>query len=100
MGKRAVLFWNEFVRNYGEEEEWTVRNTAYGTYRDGIIFLDSPSSAIDESRVQVIFLNEEAKENSLMEIFDVLGPWEDDRDTETIISEIRNARMSGPDISL
>jgi hypothetical protein len=77
-----------------------MRNTVYGTYRDGKIFLDSPGPAIDESRVQVIFLNEKARENSFMEIFDILGPWEDDRDTETIIAEIRNARISGPDICL
>ena len=77
-----------------------MQNTAYGTYKDGQIFLDTPGPAINKSRVQVIFLNEETKKNSLMEIFDVLGPWEDDRDTETIIAEIRNARVSSPDIHL
>lgn len=77
-----------------------MQNTAYGTYRDGQIFLDTPSPAIGESRVQVIFLNEKAKKNGLMDIFDVLGPWEDDRDAETIIAEIRNARVSSPDICL
>ena len=75
-------------------------NVAYGTYKNGQVFLDAPSPAIDESRVQVIFLNEETKKNSLLDIFDVLGPWEDDRDTETIIAEIRNARVSSPDIRL
>ena len=77
-----------------------MQNIAYGTYKNGQIFLDAPRPAIDESRVQVIFLNEETKKNSLMDIFDVLGPWEDDRDTETIIAEIRNARSSSPDIRL
>ena len=78
-----------------------MNNTSYGTYKNGQIFLDAPSPDIDESRVQVIFLNEETKKkNSLMDIFDVLGPWEDDRDTETIIAEIRNARVSSPDIRL
>ena len=77
-----------------------MQSTAYGTYKDGQIFFDAPSPAIGESRVQVIFLNEETKQNSLMDIFDVLGPWEDDRDAETIIAEIRNARVSSPDIRL
>ena len=77
-----------------------MRNTAYGTYRDGQIFLDTPGPAINESRVQVVFLHEETKKNSLTEIFDVLGPWEDDRDTESIIAEIRNARVPSPDIRL
>ena len=78
-----------------------MQNTAYGTYRNGQIFLDdAPSPNISESRVQVIFLNEKPKGNSLLDIFDVLGPWEDDRDTETIIAEIRNARVSSPDIRL
>ena len=77
-----------------------MRNTAYGTYRDGQIFLDAPSPVAGESRVQVIFLNKETKKNSLIEIFDVLGPWEDDRDTESIIAEIRNARAHNSDIRL
>jgi len=77
-----------------------MQSIAYGTYRDGQILLDTPCPAIDESRVQVIFLREEPKKNSLMEIFDVLGAWEDDRDTETIIAEIRNARVSSSDICL
>ena len=33
-----------------------MQNIAYGTYKKGQIFLDAPSPAIDESRVQVIFL--------------------------------------------
>ena len=77
-----------------------MRNTAYGTYKDGQIFLDTPGPAISESRVQVIFLHEETKKNSLTEIFDALGPWEDERDTESIIAEIRNARVPSPDIRL
>jgi len=77
-----------------------MQSITYGTYRDGQILLDTPYPAIDESRVQVIFLKEETNKNSLMEIFDVLGAWEDDRDTETIIAEIRNARVSSSDINL
>ena len=78
-----------------------MQNTAYGTYRDGQIFLDdAPSPVISESRVQVIFLNEKSKRNCLMDIFSVLGPWEDDRDADAIIADIRNARVPSPDICL
>jgi hypothetical protein len=42
-----------------------MQSVAYGIYRDGQILLDTPHPAIDESRVQVIFLNEETKKNSL-----------------------------------
>ena len=41
-----------------------MQNTAYGTYRNGQIFLDTPVPAIDESRVRIIFLNEENKGNN------------------------------------
>jgi hypothetical protein len=65
-------------------------NTVYGTYRGGQIIFDAPGSAVDESRVKVVFLDDDGvKKNGLTDIFDVLGPWEDDRDTETIIAEIR-----------
>ena len=77
-----------------------MQSITYGTYRDGQILLDTPYPAIDESRVQVIFLKEKNPKISLIEIFDVLGAWEDDRDAETIIAEIRNARVSSSDISL
>jgi hypothetical protein len=77
-----------------------MHNTVYGVYRDGQILLDTQSPVINEARVQVIFLKEEKNKNSLMDIFNILGPWEDDRDTETIIAEIRNSRLSSPDISL
>ncbi|MCL1876048.1 MAG: hypothetical protein FWF87_07310 [Synergistaceae bacterium] len=78
-----------------------MQNTAYGTYRDGQIFLDdAPSPVIHESRVQVIFLNKKPNGNSLMDIFSVLGPWEDNRDADAIIAEIRNARVPSPDICL
>jgi hypothetical protein len=74
--------------------------TAYGTYKDGQIFLDAPTSAIDESRVMVVFLDKETRRNRLGNIFDLLGAWEDERDANTIIAEIRNARVSRPDIRL
>jgi hypothetical protein len=89
------------MTNTKKEGGIVVQNTAYGTYRDGQVFFDEyPIPVIGESRVQVIFLDEKTKTNSLLDIFDVLGPWEDDRDTDTIIAETRNARVSSPDIQL
>jgi len=42
-----------------------MQSIAYGIYRDGQILLDTPVTAIDESRVQVIFLNDDTKKNNL-----------------------------------
>jgi hypothetical protein len=75
-------------------------DTAYGTYRNGQVFLDVPASVVEESRVKVTFLGKKNERDSWVDIFDVLGPWEDDRDTETIITDIRNARISRSDICL
>jgi hypothetical protein len=75
-------------------------NTAYGTYKNGQIFLDTPNFA-EESRVKVTFLDKKNKKGgTLLDIFDILGPWEDDRDTETIIEDIYKARISSPNIRL
>ena len=43
-----------------------MQNTAYGTYRNGQILLDAPIPSIDESRVRIVFMNEENRENSLV----------------------------------
>jgi hypothetical protein len=43
-----------------------MQSIAYGTYRNGQIFLDTPVPAIDESRVQVIFLNEQSKGSNVI----------------------------------
>jgi hypothetical protein len=75
-------------------------NTAYGTYRDGRVFFGTPAPAVEESRVRVTFLGEKTGGNTLTDIFGVLGPWEDDRDTEKIIAEIHNARVSKTDVRL
>ena len=44
-----------------------MQSIAYGTYRDGQILLDTPYPVIDESRVQVIFLNKETNNSILPE---------------------------------
>ena len=43
-----------------------MQHTAYGIYRDGQILLDTPAPAIAESRVRIIFLNEESIGSNLM----------------------------------
>ena len=67
MTRQNLLKANIYRRRLG-----AMQNTAYGTYKNGQILLDAPNPAIDGSRVQVIFLNEEVEKNSLMDIFDVL----------------------------
>ena len=43
-----------------------MQHTAFGTYRDGQILLDTPAPTIVESRVQIIFLNEESNIKNLI----------------------------------
>jgi hypothetical protein len=69
-------------------------------YKDGQIVFDEPGIDINNSRVLVVFLDDEPGESKLMDLFKIYGPWEDVRDTETIISDIRNSRISKADITL
>ena len=72
---------------------------AYGIFRKGQIIFNEPVTAIDESNVIVVFLDKQKKasaqnNNRLLNMFDTLGAWEDSKDTETIIAEIENSRVS------
>lgn len=73
-------------------------NAVYGIFKKGQIILNEPVNAPDESSVIVVFLGNGAtvpmQNNKLLEMFDTLGPWEDSKDTETIISEIEKSRVS------
>ena len=76
-----------------------MQKAAYGVFRKGNIILSEPVSAPDESKVIVVFLDKQKastaqNHNMLLNIFDTLGAWEDSRDTDAIISEIENSRMS------
>jgi hypothetical protein len=77
-----------------------MQNATYGIYKDGQIVFDEPDIDINNSRVLVVFLDDEPKESKLMDLFKIYGPWEDCRDTETIIADIRNSRISKVDITL
>jgi hypothetical protein len=77
-----------------------MQNATYGTYKDGQIIFDEPDISINNSRVLVVFLDEEPKESKLNDFFKLYGQWEDTRDIETIISDIRNSRISKEDITL
>jgi hypothetical protein len=77
-----------------------MQNATYGLYKDGQIIFDEPDININNSRVLVVFLDEEPKESKLMDFFKLYGPWEDTRDIEAIISDIRNSRISKVDITL
>ena len=77
-----------------------MQSAAYGKYKNGKIYFDDPVPAISESKVIVVFLDKEQKKPDLMDIFNIYGKWEDDRDTDTIINEIYNSRVSSKDIQL
>jgi hypothetical protein len=77
-----------------------MQNAAYGMYKDGQVIFDEPDITINNSRILVVFLDDEPKEPKLMDIFKLYGPWEDTRDIENIISDIRNSRVSKDDITL
>ncbi|MFP3091278.1 hypothetical protein LQZ21_13230 [Treponema sp. TIM-1] len=77
-----------------------MQNATYGIYKDGQIIFDEPDININNSRVLVVFLDEEPKVSKLMDFFKLYGPWEDTRDIETIIADIRNSRISKAAITL
>jgi len=75
-----------------------MQNAAYGVYKKGRVIFNELVNAPDESNVIVVFLDEHNMQthhnNKLLNIFDTLGAWEDTKDTETIIGEIENSRIS------
>ena len=76
-----------------------MQNAAYGIFRNGHVIFNEPVTAPDDSKVIVVFLDMQKKaptqnRNALMKLFDALGSWEDSKDTETIISEIEESRVS------
>jgi hypothetical protein len=78
-----------------------MQNAAYGMYKDGQIVLDEPVQRSHDSRVVVVFLDEkEIKKPGLKNFFDLYGQWEDDRDVDTIIADIRSSRISKANIRL
>jgi hypothetical protein len=78
-----------------------MQSAAYGMYKNGQIILDEPVQKSNDSRVVVVFLDEKKpKKPDLKNFFDLFGQWEDDRDADTIIADIRNSRISKADIQL
>lgn len=77
-----------------------MQNAAYGTYRNGQVYFDEPIAKKSESKVIVVFLENEPKKPDIMDIFRLHGAWEDDRNVESIIADTRNSRITRADISL
>jgi hypothetical protein len=76
-----------------------MQNAAYGIFKKGQIIFNEPVTAPDDSSVIVVFLEKqqnvpEQNKNTLLNLFETLGAWEDSKDTETIISEIETSRVS------
>jgi hypothetical protein len=77
-----------------------MQSATYGMYKDGEIIFEEPEININNSRVLVVFLDDNPREQKLMDLFKVYGPWEDNRDVETIISDIQSSRISKDNIVL
>jgi hypothetical protein len=75
-------------------KEVHMQTASYGIYKNGQIILDEPAIKKDNARVLVVFLDKESEDSKLLDIFKLYGSWEDSRDAETIIQEIRSSRMS------
>lgn len=75
-----------------------MQEAAYGMYKGGQIIFDDPDVSIDNSRVLVVFLDKEPAK--ITEFFELHGPWEDTRDAETIISDIRNRKDCNNDLQI
>jgi len=76
-----------------------MQNAAYGIFKQGQIIFNEPVVVPDDSNVIVVFLDKQSNiplqnRDSLLNIFETLGAWEDSKDTETIIADIESARMS------
>ena len=76
-----------------------MQQAAYGIFKKGMVMLNEAVIAPGESGVVVVFLDKQANkqtknENELLKIFETLGAWEDSRNTEAIITEIENSRVS------
>ncbi|MDR0819775.1 MAG: hypothetical protein LBN43_09435 [Oscillospiraceae bacterium] len=74
-------------------------NTVYGLYKNGQVYFDEPITVPGESKVMVVFLNDRPK-HKLTDIFGLLGPWEDSRTAEEIISDVRASRIERADAQL
>jgi hypothetical protein len=77
-----------------------MQTAIYGMYNDGRVVFDESDVNINNSRVLVVFLDEEPKKPKLMDIFKLYGPWEDTRNIETIVSDIMGTRISKDNIIL
>jgi hypothetical protein len=77
-----------------------MQQAIYGTYRNGQVFFDGPAPVLDESKVIVVFLNENTIKPKLSDIFKLYGAWEDERTADEIIADTRSSRIARTDIEL
>jgi hypothetical protein len=81
-----------------------MQTAAYGTYKDGQIFLDEPAVQASSARVLVVFLSSFLKQKSqktkLADFFNLYGAWEDERGADAVINDIRQSRLLKSDTQL
>jgi hypothetical protein len=63
---------------------------------------EHPFNNLSRSAIQIgqANLNPSPKASRLLDLFDLYGAWEDERDVETVISDIRNSRVFRAGIQL
>ena len=76
-----------------------MQKAAYGIIKEGQIIFNEPVNIPENTNVIVVFLDDQnvstsQNEISLVDIFKILGPWEDSKDAETTINEIEKSRVS------
>jgi hypothetical protein len=82
-------------------EEARMQTAAYGVYKQGQVLLDEAPLAFDNSPVIVVFLERKpAEKPKLKDFFTLCGAWEDTRNADAIIADIRDSRIAGDDAQL
>jgi hypothetical protein len=78
-----------------------MQTAAYGVYKQGQILLNEAPSVFDNSPVIVVFLEQKpAKKPKFKDFFALCGAWEDTRNADDIIADIRGSRIARDDIRL
>ncbi|MDR3277009.1 MAG: hypothetical protein LBT11_07360 [Treponema sp.] len=78
-----------------------MQTAAYGVYKQGQILLNEAPSVFDNSPVIVVFLEQKpAEKPKLRDFFTLCGAWEDTRNADAIIADIRGSRTARDDVRL
>ena len=76
-----------------------MQGVVYGVYKNGQVVLNELVAADENTNVIVVFTNKHenitgTKKNPLVEMLETLGPWDDSREADEIIADIKSSRIS------